>query len=100
VGFFALLAALAGCGDACEQACFSVGTRLKECINQTWSVEWEDLGAAGPRRFRQQCVDDWQQESTDLEGRELTQALESCRQVDAEVADMKCAELRAIYVDP
>ncbi len=88
------------CGDECEQACNTVTTELRNCMrDEDWSTTWEDLGADGRAAFRQQCELTWQQNSIDLESRELQQALESCAAINADAGDLTCEEWRALYVE-
>ncbi len=96
----ALLAvALTACGDDCELACQTVTSELRRCMrDRDWSTTWEDLGADSRVRFRQQCEDDWVRESTDLERRELQQALESCQAINDRAGGLTCEEWRALYV--
>jgi len=95
-----LFLVLTGCGDECEQACQTVTTELRNCIrDRDWVTTWEDLGADSRANFRQQCEETWEQDSTDLENREIQQALETCEVVNASAGSLNCEEWRALYVE-
>ena len=90
--------ALSGCRNDCDQACAIARQSIGRCLGE-WSAEWEDLDATDGADWRDQCRSDWNRVSSNLESRELTEALEACQLVVDETPQLSCDELRAIYLE-
>ncbi len=95
-----LAALLLSCAqDPCSQACAVVSRRLNRCMeNEGWSLTWQDLGATDRADFRDNCRDSWDLAQADLETRQSDAADEACEIVVADVPNLSCEELRALYV--
>ena len=70
----------------------------------TWPVEWEDIDAQGPQDFQTRCRNRWANVRTDLEPRELEDALEQCKESRKDLEELRsgeeaCDVLRALYVE-
>jgi hypothetical protein len=90
-----VLVALAGCGDACEQLCTNVGNEVAGCKPQ--SLSWNDLGARNRGDFIDTCRDQWGRSRIDLSASDLRLALEACDDTNAELGDLECSDVVALY---
>ncbi len=92
------------CGsDACERLCDRVGNRIGTCLSD-WPATWEDLDADSRAGFQDSCRQSWADEATDLEPRELDDALDQCSEAIDALTEMRqddteCDQLRALYLD-
>ena len=97
--FVFLLALASGCStDPCEQLCDDVTLQIRRC-RESWGLEWEVLGADSRLQLRQQCVDQWQNERSNLEPREVDIAEARCEDGIVELDASDCESLRALYLD-
>ena len=96
--------AMACGGDDCESLCTQVAQRLGTCVRE-WPTGWEEVEARGFADFRNSCVNRWAEVRTDLEPRELNDALEQCEASREALSRMArsqstCDQLRTLYVIP
>lgn len=94
-GLLLLAVGLGACGDACEQLCTNVGNELAECKPQ--SLSWNDLGARNRADFIDTCQDQWDRSRIDLSASDLRLALEACDDTSAELGDLECTDIVALY---
>ena len=88
--------------EPCEQLCTEVSTKLDECL-EDWPADWSDLDAVRREYFQERCLNLWAVERSQLEARELDDALEQCTESVAYFSENTyvCDHLRAIYLaDP
>ena len=90
-----LALALTGCGDSCEQLCTGVGNELASC--KPASLSWNDLGARNRADFVDACQDQWNRSRIDLSASDLRLALEACDDTTAELQDLECTDIVALY---
>ena len=95
--FLPLALLLAGCTEPCETACQRTAFAIGQCIGD-WSVDWSDLGASSQTNFRERCQETWQQSAANLESRELEEAMTRCEELQADVLELDCDTLRALYI--
>ncbi|NOY27068.1 MAG: hypothetical protein GXP62_14460 [Oligoflexia bacterium] len=99
-----LVAGLSGCGsDACQRLCDHTGSRLEACL-ATWPATWADLDATSKVDFQGSCQSEWSQVRSDLEPRQLDDALKQCEETLADLTALRqqgtaCDYLRALYID-
>ena len=99
-----LATTLVGCGaDPCERLCDRTGNRLGTCLAD-WPATWEAFDATSKIDFQQACRQEWAQVRSDLEPRQLDDALDQCELALDELAAMRqagtvCDQLRALSVD-
>ena len=100
-----LLALCSGCApDACEALCDQMRTDLATCMTD-WPVGWEEMDASGPQDFKTQCRNRWAVVRSELEPRELQDALDQCSETEtqlqsltADTGGVGCDTLRALYI--
>ena len=94
---------LFGCQtDHCEDLCSQTSFALRDCL-QEWPADWFDLDTTNRTTFQNACSTRWDRVQSDLEARELEDALQQCRESvvflqELEEEDMVCDHLRAIYL--
>ena len=94
----------AACGaDDCERLCTRSSNRLGDCLAQ-WPAQWDDLDAESRAAFEASCRQGWADQRTELEPRELEDALAQCEEALDHLAEIRqdgtvCDELRALYLD-
>ena len=94
---------LTGCAaDDCERLCDRLSQRFADCIDE-WPTGWEELDARGENAFRTACRNRWAGVRSDLEPRELNDALDQCTESDEALSRMgrsstTCDQLRALYL--
>ncbi len=94
---------LLGCAnDECELLCGTVASRLDACIEE-WPTEWQALDSTGRAAYRRECQATWASVRSDLEPRELNDALQQCEEASVALTRMSrsestCDQLRALYL--
>ena len=94
---------MAGCQtDHCEALCTQTSFALRRCLDE-WPITWNDLDANGRNAFQNACSTRWDQTTSELEARELEDALEQCNETSELLVEMRqdgtlCDQLRAIYI--
>jgi hypothetical protein len=92
---------LACANDSCELLCTDISNEIGRC-QKSWELEWVLLGANSKQQLKQQCIDQWNNERSELEPREIDIAEERCEAGSEELNVMdnseKCDQLRALYM--
>ena len=97
------VALLSGCAnDECELLCTTVASRLDACIEE-WPSEWQAHDSTGRAAYRRECQATWASVRSDLEPRELNDALQQCEEASVALTRMSrsestCDQLRALYL--
>jgi hypothetical protein len=93
-----------GCqSDNCEKLCAQTSTALRDCLD-SWPATWDDLDTSGRVAFQNTCTTQWGQNQSDLEARELEDALRQCDESITLLEEMDsdgsvCDQLRAAYIE-
>ncbi len=97
-----LVLLLGGCQpDHCDQLCQQMSTELARCLDEWEAADWDELDAESQTTWRSGCQNRWSEVRSELESRELEDALEQCGETLTAVDDMgayTCDQLRAIYI--
>lgn len=85
--------------DTCHQLCATTALKLEGCL-EAWGATWEDFDASERVVYGDRCRAQWERERLTLELRQIDVATQQCTDASADLGEMTCDELRALYFDP